>query len=364
MVFSIFRSSGQPDIYIDLGTTNTRLVVRDRGLVINEPSVIAYTTGRHGKKNIVAVGDEAISQVHKTPGNLFLGHPLKEGVISDVETTESMLRHFLSRPGISHWLTRPRLVVSIPHGIKKIEKEAVIHAGRAAGARDVILVEEPMVASIGAGLPIQEPKGQMIIDFGGGTTEVAIIALSDIVYCQTLRVGGQQLNDAIVLWIKKHRNAIISEASAEELKTQIGSALLESETQTRPLQTRQVQGRNATSGLPMTLEVTSRDVNLAIKDCISDLIFGIKKALENTPPEILSDIIDSGIVITGGGSLLRDIDLRIQNEVRIAVRRASDPLTTIATGGGILLNSSNLLENIQLPVDEESENIARRPSFY
>ncbi len=359
MVFSLFKSSGQPDIYIDLGTFNTKLVVRGRGLVINEPSVIAYTTGRHGKKNIVSVGNEAIEQVHKTPGNLFLGRPLKEGVIADVDTTESMLRHFLSRPGISHWLTRPRIIISIPHGIKKIEKEAVIHAGRAAGARDVILVEEPMVASIGAELPIQQPKGQMIIDFGGGTSEVAIIALSDIVYCQTLRIGGQQLNDAIILWVKKNRNAIISEVIAEELKIEIGSARPETE-----VLSRKVQARNATSGLPMDLEVNSKDIALAIKDCIGDLIFGIKKALENTPPELLSDIIDNGIVITGGGSLLRNIERRIQDEVRISVKRATDPLTTIARGGEILLNNPQLLENIELPIEEESEAVSRRSSFY
>jgi rod shape-determining protein MreB len=338
---------------------NTKLVMRGRGLVINEPSVIAYTTGRHGKKNIVSVGNEAIEQVHKTPGNLFLGRPLKEGVIADVETTESMLRHFLARPGISHWLTRPRIVISIPHGIKKIEKEAVIHAGRAAGARDVVLVEEPMVASIGADLPIQEPKGQMIIDFGGGTSEVAIIALSDIVYCQTLKVGGQQLNEAIILWIKKNRNAIISENTAEELKLEIGSALVESAALSR-----KIQARNATSGLPMDLDVNSKDIALATKDCISDLIFGIKKALENTPPELLSDIIDSGVVITGGGSLLRNIDRRIQDEVKISVRRAADPLTTIARGGEILLNAPHLLESIQLPIDDDSEFVARRSSFY
>lgn len=359
MVLSLFKSSGAPDIYIDLGTMNTRLVIKNKNLVINEPSVIAYTTGRHGKKNILSVGNEAIEQVNKTPGNLFLGRPLKEGVISDVDTTESMIRNFLSRPGISHWLTRPRIIISIPYGIKKIEKEAVVYAGRAAGARDVILVEEPMVAAIGAHLPIQEPTGRMIIDFGGGTSEVAIIALSDIVYCQTLRVGGQQLNEAIVSWLKKFKNAIISEASAETLKVEIGSAL-----QMPEVHTRKVQARNATSGLPMELEVNSNEITLAIKDCIGELVFGIKKALENTPPELLSDIIDSGIVLTGGGSLLRNIDRHVQEQVKIAVRRSEDPLTTIAKGGEILLNSPLLLESIQLPIDEEGDSVARRSSFY
>lgn len=360
MVLSLFKSAGSPDIYLDLGTMNTRLVLKEKGLVINEPSVIAYTTGRHGKKNILSVGNEAIEQVHKTPGNLFLGRPLKEGVISDVDTTENMIRSFLSRPGISHWLTRPRIVISIPHGIKKIEKEAVVYAGRAAGARDVILVEEPMVAAIGAQLPIQEPKGRMIIDFGGGTSEVAIIALSDIVYCQTLRIGGQQINEAIITWLKKYKNAIISEASAEALKVEIGSATFP----IKDIQTRRVQARNSTSGLPMELEVNSTEIATAIKDCVDELIFGIKKALENTPPELLADIIDSGIVLTGGGSLLKNMDRHVQEQVKISVRKAEDPLTTIAKGGEILLNSPLLLDSIQLPIEEESEAVARRPSFY
>lgn len=359
MVFSLFKPANQPDIYIDLGTVNTKLVMRDRGLVINEPSVIAYTTGRHGKKNILAVGNDAIEQVQKTPGNLFLGRPLKEGVIADVETTESMLRYFLSRPGITRWLSRPRIIISIPHGVKKIEKEAVVHAGRAAGARDVILVEEPMVAAIGADLPIQEPKGQMLIDLGGGTSEVAIMALSDIVYCQSLRVGGQKINEAIMMWVKKNRNAIISDSAAEDVKKEIGTAHLKSENLSK-----KIQARDASSGLPMEIEITSRDIAEGIKDCMDDLIFGIKRALENTPPELLSDIIDTGIVITGGGSLLRNVDRRIQEEVRIKVRRAEDPLTTIAKGGAALLNSPVLLENIQLPIDEENETVTRRSSFY
>lgn len=360
MIFSLFRTSGQPDIYIDLGTTNTKLAVRDRGIIVNEPSVIAYTSGRHGKKNILAVGNEAIEQVKKTPGNLFLGRPLKDGVITDVDTTENMIRHFLSRPGISHWLTRPRIIISIPHGIKKIEKEAIVYAGRAAGARDVILVEEPMVAAVGANLPIQDPKGRMIVDLGGGLSEVAIIALSDIVYCQSLPVGGQLINDAIVMWLKKNKNAIIAETVAETLKVEIGSAIPPTD-----IQTRFIQARNATSGLPMELEVTSAEIALAIKDPISDLIFGIKKALENTPPELLSDIIDNGIVLTGGSSLLKDIDNYIQEQVKIKVIRTDDPLTTIAKGGERLLNSKGLLESIQLDIDsDEDMAVSRRPSFY
>jgi rod shape-determining protein MreB len=359
MVFSLFKSHGQADIYIDLGTINTKMVIRNRGLIINEPSVIAYTTGRHGKKNIVAVGTDAIEQVRKTPGNLFLGRPLREGVIADVETSESMLRFFLSKPGVTGWLSRPNLVISIPHGVKKIEKEAVVHAGKAAGARNVILVEEPMVAAIGADLPIQEPKGQMIIDLGGGTSEIAIIALSDIVFCQTQRIGGQQLNEAIITWMKKYKNALITENIAEDLKIKIGSASILKENESI-----RVTARDATSGLPMELDISSRQITEAISDCIQDLIFAIRRALENTPPELLSDIIDNGIVITGGGSLLRNIDKVIQDEVRIKVHRTADPLVNIAKGGSILLDNPLLLENIQLSLDEELETVARRSSFY
>lgn len=360
MIFSFFRSTGQPDIYIDLGTTNTKLAVRGQGVIVNEPSVIAYTAGRHGKKNILAVGNEAIEQVKKTPGNLFLGKPLKDGVITDVDTTENMIRHFLSRPGVSHWLTRPRVIISIPHGIKKIEKEAIIFAGRAAGARDVVLVEEPMVAAIGANLPIQDAKGRMIVDLGGGISEVAIIALSDIVYCQSLPMGGQQFNDAIITWLKKNKNAIIAETVAETLKLEIGSALPVSENLTR-----KIQARNATSGLPMELEVNSNEIALAIKDCVGDLVFGIKKALENTPPELLSDIIDSGIVLTGGSSLLKNLDRHIQDQVKIKVLRTEEPLITIAKGGERLLNSIPLLESIQLSIETEDDMaIAKRSSFY
>lgn len=360
MIFSFFRPNGQPDIYIDLGTTNTKLAVRGQGVVVNEPSVIAYTAGRHGKKNILAVGFDAIEQVKKTPGNLFLGKPLKDGVIADVDTTENMIRHFLSRPGVTHWLTRPRVIISIPHGIKKIEKEAIVFAGRAAGAKDVVLVEEPMVAAIGANLPIQDARGRMIVDLGGGISEVAIIALSDIVYCQSLPMGGQQINDAIISWLKKYKNAIIPETVAETLKIEIGSS-----TPVTDNLTRTIQARNATSGLPMELEVNSMEIAQAIKECIDDLVFGIKKALEHTPPELLSDIIDSGIVLTGGCSLLKGLDRYIQDQVKIKVFKTEDPLVTIAKGGEKLLNSPPLLESIQLPIDLEDDMvISKRTSYY
>ncbi len=348
MFQNLFKSYGMPDIYIDLGTANTLVVLREKGLAINEPTVIAFTSARHGKKNIVAVGNDAIDRTLKTPGNLFLSRPLKEGVIADFDTTEAMLRLFISRPGISHWLARPKMVISLPYGVTDIEKDAVIQSGKSAGARDVILVEEPMVAAIGAGLPVQEPTGSLLIDFGGGTTEVAVIALSDIVYCTSLRVGGHKLNESIVDWVKKNKHAIINETTAEELKIEIGSALPE-----RQILTKKVTARNANSGLAMEIELTSKDMANAIKDDLEELIRGIKNALENTPPELLSDIIDRGITLAGGGCLLRDLDIRIQNEIKIPVKRADNPLTTMASGGEKILQDKELLERIQLAIEED-----------
>lgn len=348
MLQSLIKSYNQPDIYVDLGTANTLVVLRNKGIVINEPSVIAYTSARHGKKNIVSVGIDAIDQTQKTPGNLFLIRPLKDGVIADFDTTEAMLRLFMSRPGVTHWLSRPKMVISIPHGVTDIEKDAVIQSGKSAGARDVILVEEPMVAAVGAGLPVTEPTGSLLIDFGGGTTEVAVIALSDIVYCVSLRVGGHKLNDSILNWVKKYKNAIIAESVAEELKIEIGSALPDKE-----IYTKKVHARSATSGLPMDLELTSKDMAMAMKDDLDELMRGLKNALEHTPPELLSDIIDQGITLTGGGCLLRDLDHRIQKEIKVPVRRAKDPLITMALGGEKLLNNYELLERIRLTNDED-----------
>lgn len=343
MVFSLFSGSTPADVYVDLGTANTLVAVRGKGVVVNEPSLIAYSIGEHGKRKIVAVGTLAQEKIIKTPGNLFPARPLKEGVIADYETTETMLRHFLTRPGVMGWLTKPKVIISIPRGVTEIEKQAVIEAAKAAGAREVLLIDEPMAAAIGAGLPIQEPKGNMLIDFGGGTTEVAIIALSDIVYCSSVRVGGHRLDEDIREYAKRTKNLIISEFTAEQLKIKIGASLPHKNGQTL-----KVTGRNAANGLLAEAEFTSEDIYLAMHDSLNEIMVAIKKALENTPPELIGDIIENGVVLTGGGALLKDIDLRIQNEIKIAVRRAESPLTTIARGGEALLSNQNLLASVQL----------------
>jgi rod shape-determining protein MreB len=345
-MFQFFRNSQFPDLYIDLGTANTLISARGRGVVVNEPSVIAYNIVHPGKKRIVAVGIRAKEQINKTPGNLFADRPLKGGVVSDFETTETMLRHFIGRPGVLSWMTRPKVVISIPPGITKVERQAVIHAGRAAGAREVILIDEPMAAAIGAGLPIREPRGSMIIDLGGGTTEVAIIALADIVYCNSARTGGHKMDEAIVSYAKRIKQIIIHEMNAEKLKIEIGTA----NPKEHDLKMR-IQGRDVNSGLNREVEFTSRDIALAINDCIEDIIIAIKKALENTPPELLGDIIDTGIVLTGGGSLLRGLDKKIQKEIKIPIRIAENPLVTIAQGGESLLRDAHLLSRVQIMLD-------------
>lgn len=341
-----FFKRGLPDLYIDLGTANTLISLRGKGVVLNEPSVIAFNVAGHGRKKIVAVGSEAKEKMIRTPGNLFSERPLKDGVIADFDTTETMLRHFIQRPNVSQTMGKPRVVISVPFGVTDVEKKAVVEAGKAAGAKDVILIDEPMAAAIGAGLPVKEAKGSMLIDFGGGTTEVAIIALSDIVFCKSIRVGGHKLDESIMDFAKRKKNIIINEFTAEQLKLQIGSA-----TPDTAQLTKTVSGRDVESGLPAEVEFTSADIALAIHDDIQEIISTIKKALENTPPELLSDIIDSGIVLTGGGSLLRDLDKRIAKEVKIPVRIADNPLITIAIGGEKLLNDADLLERVQLSLN-------------
>jgi len=346
-MFSFFKDEGATvaDYYIDLGTANTLIAARGRGVVVNEPTLIAYSEVSPGKRKVVAVGLDARDKIAKTPGNLTGLRPLKDGVIADFDTTETMLRYFLSRPGMKALFSRPRIVISLPYGVTEVEKRAAIDAGKAAGAREVYLIDEPMAAAIGAGLPVKEAKGSMIIDIGGGTTEVAVIALADIVYCQAVRLGGHKFDEAIIEYMKKKKALILNEATAELLKVQIGTACPK-----KDIKTMTVTGRDYNSGLMKTLEISSEDVGNAMDGHIQGIINAIHLALEQTPPELVSDIIETGIILAGGGALIRDIDIRIQNEVRLPVRIAPDPLTTIARGGEKVLEDPELLEKIQLQV--------------
>lgn len=345
-MFSFFRDDrAAADFYVDLGTANTLIAARGKGVVVNEPTLIAYSEVSPGKRRVVAVGLDAKEKVAKTPGNITSLRPLKDGVIADFDTTETMLRYFLSLPGMRSLFSKPRLVVSLPYGATEVEKRAVVDAGKSAGAKEVFLIDEPMAAAIGAELPVKEPRGSMIIDIGGGTTEVAVIALADIVYCQAVRIGGHRFDEAIVDFFKKKKNLIISEAIAEQMKVQIGTACAK-----KDIRTFEVSGRDYNTGLTRSIEVTSEDIGNAMDDCLRVIIDAVHRALEHTPPELVSDIIETGIVLAGGGALIRDIDIRLQNEVRLPVKIAVHPLTTIARGGEKVLDDPELLEKIRLDV--------------
>jgi rod shape-determining protein MreB len=343
-MFGFFKDDGSAaDLYVDLGTANTLIAARGKGVLVNEPTIIAFSEVSPGKRRIVAVGTEAKERVANTPGNISSLRPLKDGVIDDFDTTETMLRYFLSRPGLKAFMSKPRIIISLPFGVTEVEKRAVVEAGKSAGAKEVFLIDEPMAAAIGANLPIKEAKGSMIVDIGGGTTEVAVIALADIVYCQAVRVGGNRLDEGIVDYFKKKKNLIISETAAEQLKVTYGTACPKKDV--RPVS---VTGRDLGNGLTRTLECSSEDVGNAMDDGLREITNAIHLALENTPPELVSDIIESGIVLAGGGALIRDLDLRLQNEVRLPVRVCENPLIAIARGGEMVLNDPELLEKILL----------------
>lgn len=333
------------DLYVDLGTANTVITARGKGVILNEPSLIAYQQMGPGKKRVVAVGFDAKEKLAKTPGNIFAQKPIRDGVIADFETTEVMLKHFLNKPGVKSAFSRPRVVVSLPYGVTEVEKTAVIESCKAAGAKQVYLIDEPMAAAIGAGLPVKSAKGNMIVDIGGGTSEVAVIALADIVYCEAARVGGHKLDEAIVDYFRKVKKIVLTETTAEYLKTEIGTAVPK-----KDIRLATVTGRDADTGMTRTMELSSEDVGLAMNGCIQEIINAIHKALEHTPPELVSDIIETGVVLAGGGALIRDLALRIQNEVRLPVRVAENPLIALAKGGEEVLNDPELLDKIQIEV--------------
>lgn len=345
-MFSWFRQDGgntAGDLYVDLGSANTVITGRGKGVLLNEPSLIAYQQLGNGKKKVVAVGFDAKEKLANTPGNVFAQKPIRDGVIADFETTEIMLKHFLSRPEVKSVYPRPRVVVSLPYGVTEVEKTAVIESCKAAGAKQVYLIDEPMAAAIGAGIPIKSAKGNMVIDIGGGSTEVAVIALADIVYCEAIRMGGHKIDEAIIDYFKKIKKMIITESTAEYLKIEIGTAVPK-----KDIRTAKISGRFVDTGMTKSIEVSSEDVGLAMNNCIQEVINAIHKALEHTPPELVSDIIENGVVLAGGGALIRDLDLRISNEVRLDVRVAENPLVALAKGGEAVLNDPDLLDKIQL----------------
>jgi len=320
------------DVAIDLGTATTLVYVKGRGIVLQEPSLVVV----HKSTNqILAVGNDAKLMLGRTPGSIVSIRPMKDGVIADFEVTERMLRYFISKVHNRRSLIRPRIVVAIPSGCTEVEKRAVRDSAEQAGAREVFLVEEPMAAAIGSGMPIAEPQGNMIVDIGGGTTEVAVISLGDIVYGKSIRTAGDELDEAVISYIKRTYNILVGERTAEDIKIQIGSAFpLEQELRM------QCKGRDLVTGLPKTIELTSEEIRGALEEPLLQIIEAIKMTLERTPPELAADIVDRGIILAGGSSLLKNLDERLRDETGVPVNLADDPSTAVAMGVGQLLDRS------------------------
>lgn len=326
------------DMAIDLGTANTLVYVRGKGIVLNEPSVVAINQDTGG---ILAVGLEAKKMIGRTPGNIVAIRPLKDGVISDFDTTERMLRYFIQKVHKRRHFAKPRLVVCVPSGITGVEQRAVKDAGYAAGARKVYIIEEPMAAAIGAGLPIHEPTGNMVVDIGGGTTEIAVISLGGIVTVQSIRVGGDELDQAIITWIKREYSLLLGERTAEEIKMAIGSAF---PAVGEP--DAEIRGRDLVTGLPKTILVTAEEIRKAIDEPVSRIVEAVKTTLDSCPPELSGDIMDRGIVLTGGGALLHGLDERLRHETGIAVHIAENPLNAVVMGTGRCIEEFEALEKV------------------
>ena len=326
------------DIGIDLGTANTLVYVKDRGIVLREPSVVAI---QQGTNRVLAVGEEAKRMLGRTPGNIVAIRPMKAGVIADFEVTEAMLRYFIRKAHNRKWVVRPRIIISVPSGITEVEKRAVKDSASHAGAREVYLIEEPMAAAIGVGLPVQEPAGNMIVDMGGGTTEVAIISLAGIVLSRSVRVGGDEMDEAIVQYLKRVYNLMIGERTAEEIKITIGSAYPLGEEMSM-----EVKGRDLVAGLPKTLTITSEEIREALQEPVSAIVEAIRITLERCPPELSSDLVDRGIVLAGGTSQLRGMDKLLAEQTGLPVHVAEDPLSAVAEGTGVVLHELNFLRKV------------------
>ncbi len=335
--FGIFSS----DLAIDLGTANTLVYVDGKGIIINEPSVVAVQSSPNGTKRVLAVGTEAKQMLGKTPGNIVAIRPMKDGVIADFEVTEAMLRHFITKVHRRRKWVRPRTVICVPSGITPVERRAVKESAESAGAREVYLIEEPMAAGIGAGLPITEPTGNMVVDIGGGTTEVAVISLAGIVFSRSVRVGGDKIDEAIIQYIRRKYNMMIGERMAEQIKIQIGAAA--------PLEEPEVmviKGRDTVAGVPQVLEINSEEVREALTEPVNAILDAVRVALERTPPELAADIVDKGIIMTGGGALLRNLDALMRHETGLPVTVVDDPLTCVVRGSGMVLDNLKLLRDV------------------
>jgi rod shape-determining protein MreB and related proteins len=328
------------DLAIDLGTATTLVYVRGRGIVLNEPSVVAI---EKKTEKVLAVGAEAKKMLGRTPGNIMAIRPMKEGVIADFEMAEKMLRHFITKAHNRSTFVRPRIIIGVPSRITQVEQRAVRDSAELAGAREVYLIEEPVAAAIGAGLPITEPSGNMVVDIGGGTTDIAVLSLGGIVYSESVKVAGDRMDDAIMNYVKKKYNLLIGDHMAERVKVEIGSAYPFAEKKTL-----MVKGRDLISGIPRTLVIDDSEIREALYEPISTIVNAIKVALENTPPELAGDIIDCGIVLTGGGSMLWGMDTRLREETGLPIITVDDPLTSVVLGVGKILDELDLLRKVSV----------------
>ena len=330
------------DLAIDLGTANTLIYTRGQGIVCNESSVVAVQEDSRGSRRVLAVGLEAKKMLGRTPGHIVAIRPLKDGVIADFETTAAMLRYFIRKVHKRSWV-RPRIVVCVPNGITEVEKRAVKDSAESAGAREVYLMEEPMAAAIGAGLPVSEPVGNMVVDIGGGTTEVAVIALAGVVFSRSVRVGGNKMDEAIGQYIKRKHNILIGERTSELIKITIGSAYPSDE-----IQTMEIKGRDMVAGIPKSVELSDEEIRDCLLDPINQIVEAVRVALERTPPELASDIVEEGIILAGGGALLRNLDTLLHEETGLPVVLADDPLTAVVEGAGKALDELSLLREVAI----------------
>ncbi len=338
-LFGLFSN----DLAIDLGTANTLVYMKGSGIVLCEPSVVALRKDGRGISKVLAVGKDAKMMLGRTPGNIEAVRPLKDGVIADFEITEAMLRYFIRKAHNRRALVRPRIIVCVPSGITQVEKRAVRESAESAGARDVFLIEEPMAAAIGAGLPITEPTCNMVVDIGGGTTEVAVISLAGIVYSNSTRVGGDKMDEAILQHIKRKYNLLIGITTAEVIKTTIGNAFPSDQ-----IETIEVKGRDLVSGIPKILTIDSEEIRESISEQVEVIVEAVHMALEQTPPELSADIVDRGIVLTGGGSLLKGLDARLREETKLPITITEDPLSTVAIGSGRALDNIAILREVAI----------------
>ncbi len=331
------------DLAIDLGTANTLVYVKGKGIVLSEPSVVAVRKNDRDRSRVLAVGRDAKMMLGRTPGNIVAIRPMKDGVIADFEITEAMLRHFIRKVHNRGSLIRPRIIICVPSGITPVEKRAVRESAESAGAREVYLIEEPMAAAIGAGLPITEPICNMVVDIGGGTSEVAVISLAGIVYAKSVRVGGDKMDEAILQYVKRAYNLLIGERTSEIIKTTIGNAYPGSE-----VETMDVKGRDLVTGIPKIINVNSDEIRQAIQEQIDAIVAAVKTALEQTPPELAADIVDQGIYLTGGGALLKNLDILLHQETGLPIKIADDPLSTVVMGSGRALDNLNILKEVMI----------------